>query len=84
MFSMTTIELSTSMPTPSARPDRLIMFRVTPEKYISTTANIRLMGMLNATTPVGRRSFRNSASTRMASSAPQARFEITVFTVILM
>ena len=67
---MTTMELSTSMPTPSARPDSEMMFSVTPVKYISTTANVRLMGMLMATTNVGRTSFKNSASTRMASTPP--------------
>ncbi len=32
MFSSTTIELSTSMPMPSARPPRDMMFRVKPPK----------------------------------------------------
>ena len=84
MFSTTTMELSTSMPTPRARPERLIMLRVTPEKYISTTANIRLMGMLKATTRVGRRSLRKRASTSTASTAPQPRLESTESTVIWM
>jgi len=32
MFSRTTMELSTIMPTPSARPPRVIRFRVNPPK----------------------------------------------------
>ena len=50
----------------SARPDRLIMFRLMPVKYMSTMANSTLKGMLTATTRVGRRSLRNRASTTMA------------------
>ena len=34
MFSMTTIELSTSIPMPSASPDNEIMFKEIFEKYI--------------------------------------------------
>ena len=58
------------------------MFRVTPEKYISTTANIRLMGMLSATTSVGLKSFRKMASTMTASTPPHARLDSTLLAVI--
>jgi hypothetical protein len=44
MFSITTILLSTSIPTPKARPAKDITFRVTLLKYIRVTANIRLIG----------------------------------------
>ena len=84
MFSMTTTELSTSIPTPSARPDRLRMFSVMPVKYISTMANSTLSGMLMATTSVGRRSLRKSASTMIASTAPSIRLDSTLFTISLM
>lgn len=50
---MTTMLLSTSMPTPSARPDSEMMFSVTSVKYISVMAHIRLNGMLHATINVG-------------------------------
>ena len=70
---MTTTELSTSMPMPSAKPDRLRILKVMPVKYIITMANSTLSGIEMATTSVGRRSFRNSASTRMASMAPSPR-----------
>ena len=81
---MTTTELSTSIPTPSARPDSEIMFSVTPLKYISTMATITLKGMLKATTMVGFTSFRKKASTITASRAPQIRLLSTLFTISLM
>ena len=56
MFSMTTTELSTSIPTATARPDSEIILMVTPEKYISTTAKTTLMGMEHRVMTVGRRS----------------------------
>ena len=59
MFSITTTELSTSIPTPNARPDSEIIFSVTPLKYISTMANISEIGMLRAMITVGLRSRRN-------------------------
>ncbi len=34
MFSRTTIELSTSMPMPSASPPKVMMLSVNPPKYI--------------------------------------------------
>ena len=55
---MTTMLLSTSMPTPSARPDSEMMFSVTSVKYISVMAHIRLNGMLHATINVGFASLR--------------------------
>ena len=57
------------------------MFSVMPEKYISTMAKSTLRGMLTATTAVGRTSFRKTASTRIASSAPQIRLLITLSTM---
>ena len=81
---MTTTELSTSMPTPNPKPDRLRMFRVMPLKYIMTMANSTLSGMLMATTSVGRISFKNRASTMMASTAPSIRLDMTLFTISLM
>ena len=35
VFSRTTIELSSSIPIPKARPPKVMMFRVNPPKYIS-------------------------------------------------
>ena len=70
MFSMTTMELSTSMPTDTARPESEIMFSVTPEKYMSTTANTTLMGMETRVMTVGRISRRNTRRTRIAKIAP--------------
>ena len=67
---MTTMELSTSIPIPSARPDSEITFRVTPLKYIHTIAVTRLIGMEQATTAVGRKSFKNRIRMITASNAP--------------
>ena len=72
MFSMTTMELSTSMPMPSDRPARLMMFRSMPVKYIKTMANSTDSGMLTPTTRVGLGSLRKRAKIRMASTAPDA------------
>ena len=47
------MELSTSMPIPIARPDKEIMFSVTPEKYIIAKANNTLRGILIAVMMVG-------------------------------
>ena len=60
------------MPMPSERPDRVMIFRDRSEKYISTSVNSTESGMLMPTMIVGRMSFKNSASTRMASSAPRS------------
>ena len=57
-------------------------FKVTPEKYISTIATIREMGMEKAMTTVGRRSRRNSSSISTASTAPSTRFCKTVSTTM--
>ena len=70
IFSITTMELSTSIPTPRARPDREMTFRVTPLKYIHTIAVIRLTGMEQATTAVGRQSLRNRIRISTARTAP--------------
>ena len=45
MFSITTMELSTNIPIPSASPDSEMMFNVICVKYISTTAKTTLSGI---------------------------------------
>ena len=74
IFSMTTIELSTSMPMPSPSPDRVMMLSESFEKYIRTTANRTDSGIAIATRKVGRMSFRKTARTMIASSAPRPIF----------
>ena len=81
MFSMTTTELSTSIPTDTARPLREIMLMVTPVKYISTMAKITLMGMEIRVMRVGRQSRRNRNSTTTENSAPHSRDERMVSTI---
>ena len=70
---MTTTELSTSIPTETARPDREIMLMVTSEKYMSTMAKTTLRGMEQRVTKVGRRSRRNRKRMAMANTAPSRR-----------
>jgi len=48
-FSSTTMELSTSMPTPRARPPRLMMFIETPKASIRANVPTTEMGMARAT-----------------------------------
>ena len=62
------------MPTPIASPDSEIMLSVTPEKYMSTTAKITLIGMLTAVMIVGLISLRKKSSISIASTAPMSRF----------
>ena len=80
IFSITTTELSTSIPTPSARPDRDMIFSVTPLKYMATMAATTLRGIEHATIMVGRISHRNRSRIIMASAPPTRRFWITAST----
>ena len=48
MFSSTMMELSTSIPTPSAIPPRLMMFSETPNASISAKAPTTEMGIASA------------------------------------
>ena len=78
------MELSTSIPTPRARPDREIIFSVIPLKYISTTAPKTLIGMEHATIAVGLISFKNTNKIKIARMAPEIRLSNTEFTTISM
>ena len=80
MFSMDTMELSTSMPMPSARPDSDSTFNVMPLKYMATKATTTLTGMEKATVRVGRQSSRNSKSISMARPPPMSRLSSTELT----
>ena len=64
------MELSTNIPIPRHKPPRDITFNVMLVKYIITTANNTLNGILKATINVGLISFKNSASTIIARIAP--------------
>jgi len=52
MFSKTTIELSTTIPTEKASPARLITFKVRPNQYSIKKAPMTLMGMATDITSV--------------------------------
>ena len=58
------------MPTPSARPDSEIIFKVIPEKYMATMAAIILIGIEQAITKVERTLFKNTSKMIIASTAP--------------
>ena len=84
MFSITTIELSTSIPTPIASPDSEIILSEIPLKYIITIAKTTLTGIENATIIVGFISRRNMRRMIIARAAPTRRFCRTPFTTISM
>ena len=84
IFSITTMELSTSIPIPSARPDMEMIFSEIFEKYISTTANTTDSGIAHAMIRVGRKSRRNRISTRIARIAPIPIFCRMDFTIMSM
>ncbi len=71
------------MPMPSAKPDRDIMFREIPEKYISISAVSTDRGMLTATTSVGFTSFKNNANTIIARMAPTIILCSTPFIIMV-
>ena len=83
MFSITTMELSTSIPTLRPSPEREMTFRVMSLKYISSRANITLSGIERATMRVGLILLRKSARTIIASRAPQSRLLRTSLTMKL-
>ncbi len=75
--SSTTMESSSSMPTPSASPPSDMMFSESPICCITKKVAITETGMAIATTAVARRSRRNSAITRMASRPPSQALRTT-------
>ena len=84
MLSMETMELSTNMPMPSARPDSESTLSVMPVKYMQTNATTTLSGIESAMMIVGRQSIRNTSSTRIASAAPEIRLSMTESMMTLM
>ena len=64
------MELSTSIPTPSARPPRVIRLSVIPEKYMSAKVAMMETGMATAMTAVLRTLRRNTSRTSTASAPP--------------
>ncbi len=70
MFSITTIALSTSIPTPSANPPSDIMFIDSPPKYMNVKTTMIDIGMLNVTIAEALKFLKNTKSTRKASTPP--------------
>ena len=79
MFSRTTIESSTRMPTVSVRPIRLIMFRLKPRKYMTPSVATRLVGMDRITMSVLRKVCRKTSSTRPVSKTAMLSSRVTSF-----
>jgi hypothetical protein len=70
MFSRITMELSTSMPTPSARPVSVMRFSVSPEKYMTDSVTTSETGMARPIMSVVRTLLRKTNRITTASSAP--------------
>ena len=70
MFSSITIELSISSPMPSARPPRLMMFRVRPPSPIMAKVASTASGIDRPMMKVRRRLPRNSSTISIARAAP--------------
>ena len=77
MLSSTTMELSTSMPMPSASPPSDMMLSDTPPTNMRKKLAITEMGIANPTTRVLRRRRRNRYSTAIASAPPSTAAWIT-------
>ena len=71
MFSRTTIASSTTRPTATASPPRVMTLSVTPVSCITTSAASTDSGMLIAATSVERTLVRNSRIVMIAKSAPR-------------
>ena len=70
MFSSSTIESSTSRPTPSASPPSVNTLSVLPVKKSSTNVAMIESGMATATIAVARKLTRKMRITRMARRPP--------------
>ncbi|OQA62800.1 MAG: hypothetical protein BWY39_01448 [Spirochaetes bacterium ADurb.Bin269] len=64
------MELSTSIPTPSASPARVMRFKVIPVKYMTVSVIIKEMGMVRPMMIVLRKLRRNTNRTITANRAP--------------
>ena len=78
IFSSTTIELSTSIPTPKANPPRDIRLKETPVKYIKTSVIIKLIGIERATIVVGPKDCKNIRITNAAKIPPLTTAPMTL------
>jgi len=72
MFSRMTIELSTSMPTPSVRPASVMMFSVIPLKYMIPSVTTREIGMVSPMMMVLRKLRRKMNRMMTARRAPDS------------
>lgn len=84
MFSRTTIELSTIMPTPSVMPPSDIMFSVMPHTFMIRKVNKMQHGIAMVSDSVAPRSRRNTSRTTAANSTPIQMFCTALSTVMLM
>jgi len=75
MFSIVTVPSSTSTPTASARPPRLMMLMVWPDAQSPTAATSRERGIVTTTTSALRQSRRNSSTMKPGQQSAQRTFE---------
>ena len=83
MFSSTTMELSTIMPTPMAMPPMLIMFSVRSNRFIRRNTARMHTGMEMAMVNVALKRRRTRNTTMAASSTPRMMFCRAEFTTML-
>jgi len=76
-FSMTTMALSTIIPTENASPARLMMLRLRPSSAMTLNTLISVTGIVTTTTATVRSDPRNSTSASVASAAPVSRLPHT-------
>ena len=72
MFSMTTVDMSTSTPIARARPPSVMMLTVCPVSHRPSSAPMSASGMLTTTIAALRQSRRNSSTMMPVSNAPSA------------
>ena len=78
MFSTTTIDASTTMPTENARPPRLMRFEVRPVDPMMMKVTRKVSGSEKTTMRAVRSSARNRKSTRMTKIPPSRSASTTV------
>ena len=78
MFSTTTMDASTTMPTENAIPPRLMRFEVSPDAPMTMKVTRKVSGSENTTMSAVRSSATNRKSTRMTKTPPSRRASTTV------
>jgi hypothetical protein len=83
MFSTSTVDSSTRMPTASARPPSVIRLMVCPVAHSATSAPSSASGMFSTTTTTERQSRKNNSTMSPTSPAARAPSKATFFTALM-